>query len=91
MPPISGGYLIINLDGKEFCIVSVPSPVLVASRYRDSITDNHEMLEDKNGNVFSITVWSSNIGVDWEMDITTSGNEETLKNRIDVEYQANGF
>jgi len=91
MPPISGGYLIINLDGKEFCIVSVPSPVLVADRHRDSVTENYEMLEDENGNVFSITVWSSNVGVDWKIDITTPGNEESLKNRIDVEYQANDF
>lgn len=93
MPPISGGYLIINLDNKEFHIVSVPSPVLGADRHRDSVTENDEEVEDDDGNEFAITVWSSNVGVDWRIDVTAKdkASEAALKRRINVEYQANDF
>ena len=93
MPPISGGYLIIKIDGDEFDIVSVPSPILGAYRHRDSVTENFDDIEDKDGNEFSIIVWSSNVGVDWQIDITASDieKEKALKERIDVEYQANDF
>lgn len=93
MPPISGGYLIINLDGSEFHITSVPSPVLGADRHRDSVSENYDMVEDDEGNEFSILVWSSNVGVDWQIDVNAAKgvDEKDLKERIDVEYQANDF
>ncbi len=72
MPPVSGGYLIISLDGKEFYIVSVPSPVLRADRSRDSVAENYDTVKDPDGNEFSINVWSSNVGVDWEIDVKAS-------------------
>jgi len=93
MPPISGGYLIINIDGSEFHITSVPSPVLGADRHKDSVSENYDLVEDDEGNEFSIHVWSSNVGVDWQIDVnvSTEGDEEDLKERIEVEYQANDF
>jgi hypothetical protein len=93
MPPISGGYLIINIDGREFHIVSVPSPVLGADRHRDSVSENYDIVEDCDGNEFSVNVWSSNVGVDWQIDVTAADNEknEELRERISVEYQANDF
>jgi len=93
MPPISGGYLIVKIDGNELDIVSVPSPNLYADRHRDSVTENFDNIEDEEGNEFSIIVWSSIGGVDWQIDITASDieKEDALKERIDVEYQANDF
>jgi len=93
VPPLSGGYLIISIDGQEFRIVSVPSPVLVADRYRDSVSENYDTVEDSEGNEFSINVWSSNVGVDWQIDVTAAKqvNENDLRKRIGVEYQANDF
>jgi len=93
MPPISGGYLIINLDGNELHIVSVPSPVLGADRHRDSVSENFDTIEDDDGNNYSINVWSSNVGVDWQIDVTAASgaSEDELKGRIEVEYQANDF
>lgn len=93
MPPISGGYLIILLDGQEFHITSVPSPVLYADRYRDSMTENYDVVEDADGNEFDINVWSSNVGVDWQIEVKPSEyvDERKLKQRIAVEYHANDF
>ncbi|MGI2125325.1 hypothetical protein [Shewanella oncorhynchi] len=93
LPPISGGYLVINIDGSEFHITSVPSPVLGADRHRDSVSENYDTVEDDEGNEFSIIVWSSNVGVDWQIDVKVSEgvDEQELKERIDVEYQANDF
>ena len=91
LPPLAGGYLIINIDKKEFHIVSVPSPILGADRHRDSVNDNFDTVEDGEGNEFTITVWSSNVGVDWKVDIEANEGEEEFKQRIDVEYKANEF
>ncbi len=91
LPPLSGGYLIINIDEKEFYIVSVPSPVLGVDRYKDSVNENSDIVEDDEGNEFSITVLSSNVGVDWQIDVKAEGDEEKFRKRIDVEYQANEF
>jgi hypothetical protein len=91
LTPLSGGYLIITIDKKEFHIVSVPSPVLSADRHRDSVNENSDFVEDKEGNEFSITVLSSNVGVDWTIEVKTKSDEEELRKRIDVEYQANEF
>jgi len=91
LPPLSGGYLIINIDKKEFHIVSVPSPVLSADRHRDSVNENSDFIEDEEGNEFSITVLSSNVGVDWTIEVKTKSDEKELRKRIVVEYQANEF
>ncbi len=91
LPPLSGGYLIVNIDKKEFCIVSVPSPVLGADRHRDSVNENSDIVEDDEGNEFSITVLSSNVGVDWQIDVKAKGDEDKFRKRIDVEYKANEF
>ncbi|ETR68472.1 MAG: hypothetical protein OMM_10496 [Candidatus Magnetoglobus multicellularis str. Araruama] len=91
LPPLSGGYLIINIDKKEFHIVSVPSPVLSADRHRDSVNENSDFIEDEEGNEFSITVLSSNVGVDWTIEVKTKSDEKELRKRIGVEYQANEF
>ncbi len=91
LPPLSGGYLIISIDQKEFYIISVPSPVLGADRYKDSVNENSDIVEDDEGNEFSITVLSSNVGVDWQIDVKVKGDEEDFRKRIDVEYQANEF
>lgn len=91
MPPLSGGYLIILLDNQEIHVVSVPSPNIFADRHRDSISENHDKFEDSDGNEFSISVWSSNVGVDWQLEITSVKNKENLKERIGVEYRPNDF
>ena len=89
MPPFNGGYIVINLDGEELYIVSVPSMIWGTERYRDSIVDNFEQLDDENGNVFNVSVYSSKVGVDWEIDVITE--DETLEDRISVEYHANEY
>ncbi len=81
----------MNIDGKEFHIVSVPSPILGAARHRDTVNENYDIIEDDEGNEFSTMVWSSNVGVDWQIDVKPAGNDQNLKKRIDVEYQANDF
>ena len=91
MPPLSGGYLVILIDNQEIYVVSVPSPNIFADRHRDSISENHDEFEDPDGNEFSISVWSSNVGVDWQLDITSTNNKNNLKERIGVEYRPNDF
>ena len=59
MPPISGGYLIIKIDGDEFDIVSVPSPILGADRHRDSVTENFDDIEECAESLFSQVVKKS--------------------------------
>ena len=89
MPPISGGYLIIYKDSTEVTVVSVPSPNYTADRYRDSVSENGDIVEDEEGNEFNISVWSSNVGVDWTVEVKT--NDDSIKESIKVEYQANEF
>ncbi|MGF1685016.1 hypothetical protein [Photobacterium minamisatsumaniensis] len=89
MPPISGGYLLIYRGAEELTVVSVPSPNFVADRYRDSVSENYDSFEDDEGNEFSITVWSSNVGVDWTVEVTTEN--DMLEEQIRVEYHANEF
>ncbi|EAQ54431.1 hypothetical protein [Vibrio sp. MED222] len=89
MPPISGGYLLIYRGSEEITVVSVPSPNFTADRYRDSVSENYDSFEDENGNEFNINVWSSNVGVDWTLDVVTA--DGTLEEQIRVEYHANEF
>jgi len=89
MPAINGGYLIVRVNGKELCILSVPSLILSADRHRDSVTENSDCIEDEKGNIFNISVFSSNVGVDWDLMVETENNE--LQQLVDIEYQANEY
>jgi hypothetical protein len=91
MPPVSGGYLIVEKDGKELHIVSVPSPNLYADRHSDSVSQNDDTFEDEQGNVFTMDVCSSNVGVDWTLGIESVDRDDSLLVRVSVEYQANDF
>jgi len=92
LPPLSGGYISIIKDGKEIHIASVPSFVLGADRYRDSVSENDDEFEDDEGNEFSINIWSSNVGVEWELNLSAkNGNDKALANRIKTEYQSNAY
>ena len=88
MPPLNGGYIVITLDGEELHLVSAPSMIWGADRHRDSVAENFDQF-DENGNEFSISIYSSNVGVDWEISVTTE--DDTLKSRISVEYHANDY
>jgi hypothetical protein len=89
MPPISGGYLIVYKGSAEFTVISVPSPNYTADRYRDSVSENGDTVEDEDGNEFNISVWSSNVGVDWSVEVDT--NDDSLEEKIKVKYHANEF
>ncbi|WP_419149310.1 hypothetical protein [Pseudoalteromonas 'SMAR'] len=89
MPPISGGYLIIYRGSVELSVISVPSPNFAADRYRDSVSENYDSFEDNDGNDYNITVFSSNVGVDWTLEVSTE--DPALKSEIKVEYHANEF
>ncbi|MGR6838000.1 hypothetical protein ACU5DF_02410 [Aliivibrio wodanis] len=89
MPPISGGYLIVFRGTEELTVISVPSPNFIADRYRDSVSENHDSFEDDNGNEFDISICSSNVGVDWSIQVTTTN--DNLEDEIKVEYHANEF
>ncbi len=91
MPPVSGGYLIVEKDGKELHVVSVPSPNLYADRYSDSVSENDDTFEDAQHNIFTMNVWSSKVGVDWELKIVSVETDNTLPTRINVEYKANVY
>jgi hypothetical protein len=90
MPPISGGYLIVYKDSNEITVVSVPSPNYTADRHRDSVSENYDSVEDDNGNKYNISAWSSNVGVDWSVEVDSIAGE-SLEGRIRVEYHANEF
>ncbi len=89
MPPLNGGYIVITLDGEELHLVSAPSMVWGAGRHRDSVAENFDEFDDEHGNEFRISIYSSNVGVDWEIDITTE--DDILKDHISVEYHANDY
>jgi len=92
LPPISGGYISIKKNGNEFHIASVPSFVLGADRYRDSVSENDDEFEDNEGNEFAISIRSSNAGVDWELSLSAkNGDDEDLAKRINMEYQSNDY
>lgn len=89
MPPVSGGYLLIYRGSEEVTVISVPSPNFVSERYRDSVSENFDVFEDEIGNEFNVSVWSSNVGVDWTLEVDTE--DPTLQEQIRVEYHANEF
>lgn len=89
LPPISGGYLVIFLDDEEIASVSVPSPNY-ADKYSESVVENDDEVEDDEGNTYSISVYSSNVGVDWTVDVSTE-NPSDLRDRVHVEYVSNEY
>lgn len=91
-PALSGGYISIIKDGKEIHISSVPSFVFGSDRYRDSLSRNEDEFEDDEGNEFSITIVSSNVGVDWELRFSAkNGQDQDLASRIAMDYQKNEY
>lgn len=89
LPPVSGGYLVISLDGEEIASVSVPSPNY-ADRYSDSVVENDDEFEDSEGNSYSISIYSSSVGVDWSIDVTSKESTD-LKDRVRAEYIPNEY
>ncbi|MBA6222613.1 hypothetical protein H4J51_17460 [Colwellia sp. MB02u-18] len=90
LPSINGGYLVIRFNGAEVGMVSVPSPIF-ADRHRDSINQNHDEFEDENGNTYDVFVSSSNVGVDWTVNVSNSDLEQEIENLVAVEYIANDY
>lgn len=90
LPSVSGGYLLISLDGQELATVGVPSP-RYEDRYSDSVVENDDEFDDEEGNRYSVSVYSSNVGVDWVVSVSNEGNDADIKKRIKVEYQANEY
>ncbi len=92
LSPMFGGYISIRKDGNEFYIASVPSFVLGADRYRESVSENDEKFKDDEGNEFEISIWSSTVGVDWKLSLSAkNGDDEVLEKRISMEYQNNDY
>ncbi|HGL3854413.1 TPA: hypothetical protein ACKE3U_003739 [Klebsiella aerogenes] len=89
LPPVSGGYLVIFIDGEEFSSVSVPSPNY-ADKYSDSVVENDDDFEDDEGNSYSVSVYSSNVGVDWSIEVTSEKSDE-LRDRVYAEYIPNEY
>lgn len=89
LPPVSGGYLVIYIDDEEFASVSVPSPNY-ADKYSDSVVENDDDIEDDEGNNYSVSVYSSNVGVDWTIDVTSEKSDE-LRDRVHAEYIPNEY
>lgn len=90
MPSVSGGYLFISIDGEEVATVGVPSPIF-ADKHRDTVNQNYDDFEDGEGNQYSVFISSSNVGVDWEVKVNTCANDEDVKTRLEIEYQANDY
>lgn len=66
---ISGGFLDIQIDGSTICTASIPTPNLMAGRYRDSVSRWSENFEDLDGNSYIATTYSSVDGVEWKVDV----------------------
>jgi len=88
-PALAGGYLSVLKDGKEIFIAAVPSLVPCFDRYRDSVSENDEIFEDEEGNEIAVTVQSSSVGVDWQIDVNQREGAESLKGRLDARFQPN--
>lgn len=91
-PALSGGYLSIKRDSKEIHISSIPTPILMADRYRDSVTENDDEFKDEEGNEFAVNIFSSIVGVDWETKLSAkNGNDTELAKRIKLDYEPNDY
>ncbi|HEO66104.1 MAG TPA: hypothetical protein ENI73_09585 [Spirochaetes bacterium] len=92
-PALNGGYIYIYKNGIELHIVSVPSPNLLGERHSDTLVDNYEDFEDGEGNEYSIDIFSSNIGVDWELEVIPKNpaEEDQLIESLTLKYEENPF
>jgi hypothetical protein len=88
-PALAGGYLSLLKDGREIFIAAVPSPLPFADRHRETIAENDEIFEDEEGNEISISVQSSNVGIDWFIEVNQKEGAENLEGRLDTRFQAN--
>jgi hypothetical protein len=93
LPAVNGGYITVYLDESEIHIASVPSFNLMAEKYRDSMVDNMEEFVDKDGNEYVINICSSNVGVDWDLEIYPKNEEDrsALVEKIRIEYESNQY
>lgn len=94
MPTPFGGYLILNLDGKEFHITSVPSPVANHLPYQNIVVENSDIVADSEGNEFDINVYSSSAGVDWQIEIKPANPQvdiNAFKQRLDIDFEPSWY
>lgn len=89
VPAVAGGYLSLLKDGEEIFLAAVPSPVPFSDRYRDSVTRSDEVFEDEDGNEIAVDVASSNVGVDWFIQVRQKEGADSLKGRLDVRFRPN--
>jgi len=88
-PALNGGYLYIYLNDELLTIVSVPSPNLMAENSSQSTVENCDEFQDKNGNDYSIVVFSSMYGIDWSLD--TYPDDENIIRKIRYEVKHNEY
>ncbi len=91
-PALNGGYIYIYKNGIELYIASVPSPNLSGERQADIEVSNYEDFEDEE-NEYTISIDSSHVGVDWELEITPK-NPAEKDQRIEsltLKYKENPF
>ena len=93
LPAVNGGYLTVYSENVEIYIASVPSFNLMAEKYRDSIVENTEEFVDKDENEYVINIYSSNVGVDWDLEIYPKNNADRLAliKKIRIEYESNQY
>jgi len=88
-PALNGGYLYIYLDNNLLTIVSIPSPNLMADNSSQSTVENDDEFQDKDGNDYSIIVFSSMYGIDWSLD--TYPEDENIIKKISYEVKRNEY
>ncbi len=93
LPAVNGGYITVYLEDAELYIASVPSFNLMAEKHRDSVVENTEEFMDKDENEYVINIWSSNVGVDWDLEIYPKDEKArfALLKRIRIEYESNPY
>ncbi len=93
MPAVNGGYLTVYSEDAELHIASVPSFNLMAEKHRDSMVENTEEFIDKNGNEYVINIYSSNVGVDWDLEVYPKDDKDRLAlvRKIRIEYESNPY
>jgi len=88
-PALNGGYLYIYLNDELLTIASIPSPNLMVENSSQSTVENYDEFQDKDGNDYLITVFSSMYGIDWSLD-TYSDDEDIIK-KIRYEVKHNEY
>lgn len=88
-PAINGGYLYIYQDDELLTIASIPSPNLMADNSSQSTVENDEQFQDKDGNEYSIMIFSSMHGIDWVLDIYPK--DEDIIKKISYKVKHNEY